>query len=168
MKALRLNRTGFKVNLEYSPHRVKRLSLSKQAELVSDALLIGNSLELLTDIENRPDAVSTVDISILDNTIQLIEKMKKGEDYLLERRANLRQRPETADTVRFIQDRVDIRIGENSDIAITALKQLRNWPTILTTEQIDKTKHLLRAIHTGIMDQLEAFEVRIQDNPGTY
>ena len=42
MNTLRFKRSYSGANLAHSPHREKRLSLSKQTELVSDALLISN------------------------------------------------------------------------------------------------------------------------------
>ena len=53
-------------------------------------------------------------------------------------------------------------------MTIAALQQLKEWPTTLSSEQVEKTQHLLRAIHTGILDQLEAFEGRVQDSSGIH
>jgi hypothetical protein len=139
--------------------RGSRLPLSQQAQLASDALIVSRVLELINDIERAPENTREIDFSKFDNGIQIIERLKKGEDYVNQRKISLIQRPESADTVGHIIRRTGLHIGEKSEIVVTVLTELKNWPrsqTTLDPEKLELTKNFLRDIHTGIMDQLEA------------
>lgn len=139
--------------------RGSRLPLSQQAQLASDALIMSHLLELINDIERMPEKTKEIDPSKFENGIQIIERLKKGEDYLSQRKTSLIQRPESVDTVGHIKRRTGLHIGEKSEIVVTVLTELKNWPrsqSSLDADKLELTKNFLRDVHTGIMDQLEA------------
>lgn len=139
--------------------RKSKLPLSQQAQLASDALIVSRLLELLNDIEVKPEIIKTVDITRLEDGMQIIEKLKKGDDYLSQHKTRLMQRPEATDTVDHIKRRTGLHISEQSEVVLAVLKELKDWPksqSILDNDKLQLAKHYLRDIHTGIMDQLDA------------
>lgn len=141
-----------------SPPRSRDLPLAKQAELASNALLLTTMLELLNDIENFPDTITQVDENLINDSIQLIERLENSEGYLERRRDNLIPRPREADTVSFIKERSDIVIRDFSKKVIEILKCLKSLskkqPEI-SDDLINFVKDFLRVIHAGIIDQLD-------------
>ncbi len=138
--------------------RGSRLSSSQQAQLAGDALVVSNLLELINDIESKPENTKQIDTTKLDSGIHIIERLQKGEDYLDQRKTSLIPRPESADTVGHIRKRTGLQIKEKSEIVLTILNELKNWPhtkSQLSLEKLSFTKHFLRDVHTGIMDHLE-------------
>lgn len=155
-----------KPGLESKNHSAKvlfekkpKMPLSQQAQLASDALILSRLLELINDIEKVPEKTKGIDPSIFDSGIRIIERLKKGEEYLNQRKTSLIQRPDSVDTVGYIKRRTGLHIVEKSEIVITVLTKLKDWPKSQSTfdaEKLELTKNFLRDIHTGIMDQLEA------------
>ena len=140
-------------------NRGSRLPLSKQVQLASDALAIGNLLELINDIESKPEMIKEIDIMKVKKGIQYFEKLQKGEDYLNQRKTSLIPRPESADTVGHIRKRTGLQIKEKSEAVLNVLNEFINWPesqSKLDSDKLDSAKHFLRDVHTGIMDHLEA------------
>jgi len=139
--------------------RRSKLPLAQQAQLASDALIVSRLLELINDIERKPENIKGVDSIRVDDGIQIITKLKKGDDYLSQHKTSLIQRPESTDTVGHIKRRTGLQISEKSEIVLSVLNELKDWPrsqSILDNDKLELTKHFLRDIHTGIMDQLEA------------
>lgn len=139
--------------------RSSRLPLSQQAQLTSDALILGRLLELINDIERVPEKTKELDPSKFDSGIRIIEGLKRGEEYLNQRKTSLIQRPDSVETVGHIKRLTGLHIGEKSEVVIAVLTELKNWPGSRTTfdmEKLELTKNFLRDVHTGIMDQLEA------------
>jgi hypothetical protein len=138
--------------------RGSRLSLSQQAQLAGDALVVSNLLELINDIENKPESTKEIDSTKVDSGINVIERLQRGEDYLDQRKTSLIPRPESADTVGHIRKRTGLQIKDKSEVVLTILNELKNWPHTqaqLNQEKLAFTKHFLRDLHTGIMDHLE-------------
>ncbi len=139
--------------------RKSKLPLSQQAQLASDALIVSRLLELINDIEIKPENIKNVDKVRINDGIQIITKLKMGDDYLSQRKTSLIQRPDSTDTVGHIKRRTGLKISENSEVVLAVLNELKNWPQsqlLLAADKLQLTKYFLRDIHTGIMDQLEA------------
>lgn len=140
-------------------YRGPKLPLSQQAQLASDALVMSHLLEIINDIEKKPEMVSEMDLSKIEDGIQIIEELQRGEDYLSQSRSSLKQRRESADTVKHIQKRTGLIIGENSEVVLATLNELKEWGKTqpkLDVDRLELTKNFLRDIHTGIMDRLES------------
>jgi len=138
--------------------RGSKLPLSQQAQLAGDALVVSNLLELINDLEDKHELAKDIDIKRVENGIQVIENLRKGEDYLSQRKTSLIQRPESADTVGHIRKRTGLQISDQSDMVLSVLNELKVWTEAqseLDFEKLKLTKHFLRDIYTGIMDQLE-------------
>lgn len=139
--------------------RKSKLPLSQQAQLASDALIVSRLLELMNDIQKKPENIKSVDSTRVEDGIQIITKLKKGDDYLSQHKTRLMQRPESTDTVGHIKRRTGLQISEQSEVVIAILNELKRWPksqSMLDSEKLELAKHFLRDVHTGIMDQLEA------------
>jgi hypothetical protein len=135
------------------------MSLSQQAQLASDALMITQLLELLNDIQSEAVTYKDIDPSMIENGIQIIQNIKGGEDYLSQRKTNLMQRPNSANTVKYIKEYTNLQINESSDRVISMLNTIKDTSGDMSNfdgESLEFTKHFLRTIHSGIMDQLEA------------
>lgn len=138
--------------------RKSGMSLSQQAQLASDALMVSQLLELLNDVQSKTAILKEIDPSMIDNGIQILQNIKKGEDYLNQRKTNLMQRPNSANTVKYIKEHTDLQISESSERVITTLIGIKNYlvaEDALDVQGLEFTKHFLRTVHSGIMDQLE-------------
>jgi len=138
--------------------RSNGLPLSKKALLASNALAISNLLELINEIESKREKAKNIDINQVNIGISVITDLKKGEDYLLERKTSLIQRPESTDTVRYIRSRTGSQINDKSDMVLGVLEALKAWPEFpekLDIEELRNAKNFLRDVYTGIVDQLE-------------
>jgi hypothetical protein len=138
--------------------RKSGMSLSQQAQLASDALMVSQLLELLNDIQNEIVISREIDLGMIENGIEIIQNIKRGEDYLNQRKTNLMQRPNSANTVKYIKEHTGLEICESSERVISTLNAVKNHlfsKEVLDIEGLEFTKNFLRTIHSGIMDQLE-------------
>jgi hypothetical protein len=144
--------------------------LSRRAELASDAFVAGGIVRLMNSIINKREIVEATNLSLIDDGIQLVKQLEKGDIYLDQRRAHLIQQPESADTVKHIRASGTSNVRERSQEASSLLTRIKNIlaqdsPTNLAEldlEEVESTRAFFRAVHTSIIDQLEASEIPSQ------
>jgi hypothetical protein len=146
------------------------LSLSRRAELASDAFVAGGIVRLMNDIVNKHEIPKATGTSLLDDGIWLVEQLERGDTYLSERRAHLIPQPESADTVRYIRARGTSNIEEHTKEALSILTHIKNILiegsmtalANLDAEGLESARVFFRTVHTSIMDQLGASELPTQ------
>lgn len=137
----------------------KTIDLSRQAELVSDALVAANMVELMNEIIASSQAVVTADPSLIDSGIDLAAELQEGGVYLAQHRESLMHRPESADTAEFMMAHGVSNIRGDSERARSILTEIKAGSTSggrVSTERVEFIRDYFRAVQSSIMDQLEA------------
>jgi len=149
---------------------VKNLSLSRRAELASDAFVAGGIIRLINNIVSKYGKIEATRLSLIDGGIELARQLRKGDVYLNQRRAHLMQQPESADTVKYIRAYGTSNVEERTEEALSVLACIRQSLiqgravdlADLNPGALESTRAFFRIVHTSIMDQLGASEIPSQ------
>jgi hypothetical protein len=145
------------------------LSLSKQTELASSALVVGRLVMLMNDVLNERASLEGTSPSLIDSAIRLTEQLEQGDAYLSRCGVQLMMEPESADMVRHIQAHGELNVTKRSREAAAVFDAIKRSlgsgdPKRLAEvdpEKVRSARAFFRVVHTAILDRLGASEIAL-------
>jgi hypothetical protein len=149
--------------------KTEEIPLSRRAQLASDAFRAGDLVKLMNRIIKEERVPENVDLSLVEDGIQLVKRLEKGDDYLDQRKFNLIPQPDSAETVKRMRSRGTSNIRGQIEEALSILRFIKETPSsgdtaIIANLDLGKVKSartLFREIHASVIDQLGAFDLLI-------
>ena len=144
------------------------LSLSRQTELVTDALVAGAIVRLANRLMKNPEALERSCLALLQQGIDLARRLQTGEHYLRESVARVIWPPDSAETVQHIHARGTQNVSERTQEAVDVLSRAKRRAeqgsdspeaTALDPEEVRSIRDFYRVVRTSIMDQLGPFDI---------
>lgn len=134
------------------------LSYADKAALLSDALLISNAVEVLSEVSKKGD-ISQSDKAILKDAQGYIGKLEKAESYLSEPPMYFMPQPDGVEIVTAIEQSgwrdIDESIAFSNNILDSFLKgESFLWKDEYKLESVEKVLKFFRIILQMIMDQV--------------